>query len=104
MSKKIDSTLTELIKALKKHSEVAVDKHASMKRRQRATARVSLAATAYAAAVHAHSGLPNPFDEIVAPGLEEATIASLAAERDALATRPIATIDVTAEKAEPAEK
>jgi hypothetical protein len=82
MSKKIDSALKDLIKALKKHAEVAGDRHPSLKRSQRATAKVRAAATAYTAAVHARSGLGNPFDEILDPTLDEATISSLRAERD----------------------
>jgi hypothetical protein len=46
---------------------------------------VRAAATAYAAAVHARSGLGNPFDDVLDPGLDAATLASLAAERDAIA-------------------
>jgi hypothetical protein len=82
MSKKIDSALKDLIKALKKHAEVAGDRHPSLKRSQRATAKVRAAATVYTAAVHARSGLGNPFDEILDPTLDEATISSLRAERD----------------------
>jgi hypothetical protein len=92
MSKKIDSALKDLIKALKKHADVASERHISLKRSQRATARVHAAATAYAAVVHARSGLGNPFDEIVDPTLDAETLESLAAERDAIArtlTSPI---------------
>ncbi|HEX4399796.1 MAG TPA: hypothetical protein VHZ98_00540 [Galbitalea sp.] len=85
MSKKIDSALKDLIKALKKHADVASERHISLKRSQRATAKVHAAATAYAAAVHARSGLSNPFDEIVDPTLDVETLESLAAERDAIA-------------------
>jgi hypothetical protein len=82
MSKKIDSALKDLIKALKKHAEVSGDRHPSLKRSQRATAKVHAAATAYTAAVHARSGLGNPFDDLLDPTLDEATISSLRAERD----------------------
>jgi hypothetical protein len=85
MSKKIDSSLKDLIKALKKHAEVAGDRHPSLKRSQRATAKVRAAATAYTAAVHARSGLGNPFDELLDPTLDEATITSLQHERDQIA-------------------
>jgi hypothetical protein len=85
MSKKIDSALKDLIKALKKHADVADERHVSLKRSQRATARVRAAATAYAAAVHARSGLGNPFDEVLDPALDEATLQSLADERDKIA-------------------
>jgi hypothetical protein len=85
MSKKIDSALKDLIKALKKHADVADERHVSLKRSQRATARVRTAASAYAAAVHARSGLGNPFDEVLDPALDEATLQSLADERDKIA-------------------
>jgi hypothetical protein len=85
MSKKIDSALKDLIKALKKHADVADERHVSLKRSQRATAKVRAAASAYAAAVHARSGLGNPFDEVLDPALDEATLQSLADERDKIA-------------------
>jgi hypothetical protein len=85
MSKKIDSALRDLIKALKKHAEVAGERHISLKRSQRATAKVHAAATAYASAVHARSGLGNPFDDIADPALDDETLQSLSAERDAIA-------------------
>jgi hypothetical protein len=85
MSKKIDSALKDLIKALRKHAQVASERHVSLKRSQRATARVHVAATAYAAAVHARSGLGNPFDDIIDPALDDETLQSLTAERDAIA-------------------
>ncbi len=82
MSKKIDSALKDLIKALKKHADVADERHISLKRSQRATAQVRNAATVYAAAVHARSGMGNPFDEVIDPALDAETLNSLAAERD----------------------
>lgn len=84
MSKKIDSALKDLIKALKKHADVASSKPLSLKKSQRATAKVHAAATTYAEVVHAKSGLENPFADVLMPGLEESTLASLAAERDAI--------------------
>jgi hypothetical protein len=85
MSKKIDSALKDLVKALRKHAEVAGGSSVSLKRGQRATVRVRLAATAYAAAVHAKSGLGNPFDDLLDPTLDAETLESLSAERDAIA-------------------
>ena len=82
MSKKIDSALKDLIKALNKHADVASAKPSSLKKTQRATARVQAAASAYAEIVNAKSGMPNPFSDMIQPGLEDSTIASLAAERD----------------------
>lgn len=85
MSKKIDAALKDLKKALNKHAD-AVGGHAvSLKKAQRASAKVAAAATAYAEAVHAKSGLGNPFNEMLQPGLEDSTIKSLHAERDAIA-------------------
>ena len=85
MSKKIDSALKDLQKALKKHADAVGGSAVSLKKAQRASAKVAAAATAYAEAVHAKSGMTNPFDEMVQPGLEQSTIASLNAERDAIA-------------------
>ena len=85
MSKKIDAALKDLKKALTKHAEVVGGSAVSLKKAQRANAKVAAAATAYAEAVHSKSGMGNPFDDMVQPGLENATLASLAAERDAIA-------------------
>ncbi len=85
MSKKIDSALNDLMHALDKHAAVAADKDSSRNKVQRATARVRAAATNYAAVVHAKRGMENPFSDVLEPGLEDATLASLAAERDAIA-------------------
>ena len=84
MSKKIDAALKDLKKALNKHADAVGGGAVSLKKAQRASAKVAAAATAYAEAVHAKSGLGNPFDDMVQPGLESSTLASLAAERDAL--------------------
>ncbi|MDZ4045141.1 MAG: hypothetical protein U1E32_05105 [Rhodoglobus sp.] len=82
MSKKIDAALKDLKKALNKHAEVVGGSAVSLKKSQRASAKVAAAADAYAAAVQAKSGLENPFTGMST--LEESTIASLAAERDAI--------------------
>ena len=86
MSKKIDSALKDLQKALKKHAEAVGGSSVSLKKAQRAGAKVAAAATAYAEAVHAKSGMGNPFDDVMQPGLDGGTLASLAAERDAIAS------------------
>jgi hypothetical protein len=85
MSKKIDSALKDLTKALKKHAEAVGGRTVSLKKSQRASAQVAAAAGAYAEAVHAKSGLGNPFTDMLEPGLQESTLASLAAERDQIA-------------------
>ncbi|MBU1586935.1 MAG: hypothetical protein KKH51_03200 [Actinobacteria bacterium] len=84
MSKKIDAALKELTKALAKHAKAVGGSAVSLKKAQRASAKVAAAATAYAEAVHAKSGMGNPFDDMVQPGLDGGTLASLAAERDAI--------------------
>ena len=85
MSKKIDAALKDLKKALTKHASVVGGSTVSLKKAQRATAKVTAAATAYAEAVHSKSGMGNPFDDVLQPGLEKSTLESLAAERDAIA-------------------
>lgn len=85
MSKKINAALKDLKKALNKHADAVGGSSVSLKKSQRASAKVAAAASAYAEAVHAKSGVGNPFDEMVQPGLEDSTLASLAAERDAIA-------------------
>lgn len=87
MSKKIDAALKDLKKALNKHAEAVGGSAVSLKKAQRASAKVAAAAGAYAEAVHAKSGLGNPFDDMVQPGLESSTIESLAAERDKIKHR-----------------
>lgn len=94
MSKKIDAALKDLKKALNAHAEAVGGRNVSLKKSQRASAKVAAAATAYAEAVHAKSGLGNPFSDMLEPGLEDTTIASLSAERDSIAknlTGPIET-------------
>lgn len=83
MSKKIDSALKDLKKALNKHAEVVGGSAVSLKKSQRASAKVAAAADAYAAAVQAKSGLGNPFTGMET--LDDSTRASLAAERDQIA-------------------
>lgn len=94
MSKKIDSALKDLKKALNKHADVVGGSAVSLKKAQRASAKVSAAATAYAEAVHAKSGLGNPFTDMLEPGLESSTLQSLAAERDAIKKSLTGPIDV----------
>jgi hypothetical protein len=87
MSKKIDHALADLVKALRKHARVAGSGSVTLKKTQRATARVAATASAYAEAVHSKAGIDNPFSDVVSPGLQQATIASLAAERDHIASK-----------------
>ncbi len=85
MSKKIDASLKDLIKALRKHAETVGGSRVSLKKAQRTAARLQTTASAYAVAVHAKTGLDSPFSDVVSPGLESVTLNSLVAERDALA-------------------
>lgn len=89
MSKKIEDALADLIAALGKHAEVASASHVSLKKSQRAAVKLQVTATAYAAAVYAKSGLDSPFSEVVRPGLEATTLASLEAERDEMVSRKV---------------
>jgi hypothetical protein len=92
MSKKIDKARKALTKAIKKHAEIAGGAAVPLKKAERAAAEVREAASAYAVLVHAKTGLDSPFDGMVSSGLEAATIASLEAERDKIATKPVKTI------------
>jgi hypothetical protein len=92
MSKKIDAARKALTKAIKKHAEIAGGAAVPLKKAERAAAAVRDAATTYAEIVHAKTGLDSPFEGMVNPGLEAATIASLEAERDKIATKPVQTI------------
>ncbi|MGZ0212814.1 MAG: hypothetical protein ACKVI4_10075 [Actinomycetales bacterium] len=95
MSKKIDAALKDLKKALNKHAEVVGSSAVSLKKAQRASAKVAAAATAYAEAVHSKSGMGNPFDDMLQPGLDSGTLASLAAERDSIKNHMTGPISVS---------
>ncbi|QAV71021.1 hypothetical protein ESZ53_11545 [Salinibacterium sp. UTAS2018] len=94
MSKKIDAALKDLKKALNKHAEVVGSSAVSLKKAQRASAKVAAAATAYAEVVHSKSGMGNPFDDMLQPGLDSGTLASLAAERDSIKNHMTGPIEV----------
>jgi hypothetical protein len=97
MAKKIQTARKELTKALKKHADTVDRRSVSLKKSQRAAAAVQAACEAYAKAVFVATGLDSPFADPTATGLEPETIASLEAERDALATKPTEHSDATAE-------
>ena len=84
MSKKINSALKDLKKALSAHADVVGGSAVSLKKAQRASAKVAAAAESYAEAVLAKSGLATPFSVSTSAGLEEATLASLTAERNSI--------------------
>lgn len=92
MPKKINEARKRLTKALKKHAEVVGGQAVSLKKAERASARVADAATAYAELVEKKTGLASPFQGVEPKGLEAETVASLEAEREKLSTRPIPTI------------
>ncbi|MEC5169522.1 hypothetical protein [Glaciihabitans sp. GrIS 2.15] len=87
MSKKIEASLKDLIKALRTHADAVGGSHVSLKKSQRASAKLQSTASAYAAAVYAKTGLDSPFNDVASPGLENVTLNSLLAERDALASQ-----------------
>jgi hypothetical protein len=66
MSKKIDATLKDLTKALENHAKVVGGRTVSLKKSQRAAAKLQATATAYAAAVYSKTGLDSPFNDVVA--------------------------------------
>jgi hypothetical protein len=83
VSKKIKTALRDLVDALEKHAAVTAERPTSSKRAGRATAKVRTAAAAYTAIVAAKTGQPNPFVDF----LDDETVASLRAERDAVARK-----------------
>ena len=103
MSKKINSALKVLKKALEAHADVVGGSAVSLKKAQRASAKVAAAAEAYVEAVQAKSGLGSPFTQTASSGLEDSTVASLAAERDSIKqqlTGPVPILQPDAEHAE----
>ena len=103
MSKKINSALKDLKKALEAHADVVGGSAVSLKKAQRASAKVAAAAEAYVEAVQAKSGLGSPFTQTASSGLEDSTVASLAAERDSIKqqlTGPVPILQPDAEHAE----
>ncbi len=80
-SKQIKRAHKALEKALEQHAELATASGVSLKKAQRANAKLAAAATAYADAVTAKTGLESPFST-GSVGLDGDTIASLQSERD----------------------
>ncbi|KZX20372.1 hypothetical protein [Rathayibacter tanaceti] len=87
MSKKIDAAHRALTEALDKHARLVSDKSSKPRKVERAGAELRAATKAYAALVSARTGTASPFADIADPRLDKPTIASLRAERDAIATR-----------------
>ncbi|PRY67016.1 hypothetical protein B0I08_108100 [Glaciihabitans tibetensis] len=88
MSKKIDAARKRLTKALKNHAAVVGGTAVSLKKAQRAVTEVHQAAIDYSALVEAKTGIESSFPMLWQDGLEPSTVASLVAERDALASKP----------------
>jgi hypothetical protein len=87
MAKKTKTALKDLITALEKHQGVLEDKKSGHGKRDRATAKVRTAAIAYASAIHSRTGGASPFLDLPDPGLDESTVASLKAEKEALVAK-----------------
>lgn len=84
-SKAVKRAHKALVKALEAHTEIVLGGGVSLKKAQRAGAKVAAAAQAYADAVAAKAGVGSPF----APDtgrLDSETMQSLRAERTKLAT------------------
>ncbi|MCS5734786.1 hypothetical protein [Herbiconiux daphne] len=87
MAKKTKTALKELIKALEKHVETLEDPKSNRGKRDRATARVHAAAFHYASVIHSRTGAASPFVDLPDPALDQSTVNSLKAEKDALQAR-----------------
>ena len=81
---KIKAARKQLEKALERHAEVVSARTVTMKKTQRANARLAAAVADYAEAVERKTGVPSPIVAGAYSGLDASTIASLQAERDAL--------------------
>lgn len=83
-AKKIKTARKHLEKSLKSHAEIVSGDAVSMKKAQRANAKLAAAVAAYAEAVEHKTGVPSPIVAGAYSGLDQATIDSLSAERDAI--------------------
>jgi hypothetical protein len=88
MANKIDAARKRLTKAIKKHAEIVSGTAVPLKKAQRAAAAIQQAALDYAELVQKKTGIGSPFPNLWNDGLEATTVASLKAERDALASKP----------------
>ncbi|ALS57194.1 hypothetical protein C5C66_01350 [Rathayibacter toxicus] len=85
MSKKIDAAHRALVNALNEHARLVSNKSSKPRKVERAGAELRAAIKVYAALVAARTGTASPFADLADPRLDRPTIASLRAERDALA-------------------
>ncbi|MGA1810925.1 hypothetical protein VH571_00930 [Frondihabitans sp. 4ASC-45] len=89
MTKKIDTALKDLTKALEKHAQIVGLKPVPRKKAGRAAAELRSAAAAYANIVEAKTGQTNPFIDFLDP----ATIDSLSKERELIVAHKAAEDD-----------
>lgn len=94
--KKITEARKHLEKALRSHAEIVGGTAVSMKKAQRANAKLAAAVAEYAAAVERKTGVASPIVAGEYSGLEASTIASLTAERDAISAGITGQIPVVA--------
>ncbi|WP_208545097.1 hypothetical protein [Rathayibacter sp. VKM Ac-2760] len=87
MSKKIDAAHRALVAALDKHAGLVGDKSSKPSKVARAASELRAATKAYSALVSARTGTASPFADLADPRLDQPTLASLRAERDAIAAR-----------------
>lgn len=89
VTKKIDTALKDLTKALEKHAQIVGLKPVPRKKAGRAAAELRSAAAAYANIVEAKTGQTNPFIDFLDP----ATIDSLSKERELIVAHKAAEDD-----------
>ena len=87
MAKKTKTALNDLTAALHKHVATLEDPKSSRGKKDRATERVRVAAIHYASVLHSRTGSASPFVDIPDPKLDESTVTSLKAEKDALVAK-----------------
>ena len=100
MAKKTKTALNDLITALEKHVATLEDSKSSRGKRDRATERVRTAAIHYSSVLHSRTGSASPFLDIPDPKLDESTVKSLKAEKDALVAKRSAKHSAPAAKAD----
>mgnify|MGYP003400535519 FL=1 len=81
---KIKTARKHLEKALEQHAEIVGARTVTMKKAQRANAKLAAAVAAYAEAVERKTGVASPIVAGAYTGLDKSTIDSLSAERDAI--------------------
>lgn len=81
---KIKTARKHLEKALEQHAEIVSGRTVTMKKAQRANAKLAAAVAAYAEAVEHKTGVASPIVAGAYSGLDQSTLDSLTAERDAI--------------------